>query len=366
MTAATTTGHDPYLTVLAAIEALGNRVQRRGNTAQAQCPAHPDRTPSLSITISSEGKALLHCHAGCTTGDILDAINLPPQALFPDYTPNPNATIHHLHHLRAWNPDTPAPQPPPPPRNTRRTRTDHWDYLHPNGQPAARIVRYNEIDLDTGEIVGKTFTQHAADGHGGWLPNLNGQAIPLYNAPNLAAAIHEQRPIVIVEGEKDADTGIALGLVATTNPAGAGSWQDHHTSQLAGASTVTIIADNDTPGIDHAHHIATQLTGIGVTAHIRLPAPGCKDLTEHVTNGHDLADLIAYDQQHEQQRRQQATREQFPTINWHDLWADTSEEEWILEPLLPARRLVALYSAPKVGKSLLMLEIAQAVARVRS
>jgi len=52
----------------------------------------------------------------------------------------------------------------------------------------------------------------------------------------------------------------------------------------------------------------------------------------------------------------------FPRIDWHALWADQDEEEWIVEPLLPARRLVALYSAPKVGKSLLMLELAVAIA----
>ena len=51
-----------------------------------------------------------------------------------------------------------------------------------------------------------------------------------------------------------------------------------------------------------------------------------------------------------------------PRLDWEVLWADETEEEWIVEPLLAARRLVALYSAPKVGKSLLMLEIAAAVA----
>lgn len=53
-----------------------------------------------------------------------------------------------------------------------------------------------------------------------------------------------------------------------------------------------------------------------------------------------------------------------PIIDWHDLFAtDDDGEEWIIEPLLPARRMVALYSAPKAGKSLLMLEIAVAIAR---
>lgn len=53
-------------------------------------------------------------------------------------------------------------------------------------------------------------------------------------------------------------------------------------------------------------------------------------------------------------------------INWHELWADETAEEWIVEPILAKRRLVALYSAPKVGKSLLMLEIAASIAHGRS
>jgi hypothetical protein len=61
-----------------------------------------------------------------------------------------------------------------------------------------------------------------------------------------------------------------------------------------------------------------------------------------------------------------AIRERFPLVDWHELWADETEEEWIAEPLIPARRLIALYSAPKAGKSLLMLEIAAAIAGGRS
>jgi hypothetical protein len=55
--------------------------------------------------------------------------------------------------------------------------------------------------------------------------------------------------------------------------------------------------------------------------------------------------------------------ERFQALDWHALWADDTVEEWLVEPLLPARRLVALFSAPKVGKSLFMLDLAVAVAR---
>lgn len=54
--------------------------------------------------------------------------------------------------------------------------------------------------------------------------------------------------------------------------------------------------------------------------------------------------------------------ENLPRVDWHEIWGKEHKEEWIVEPLLAARRLVALYSAPKLGKSLILLEIAAAVA----
>jgi AAA domain len=56
----------------------------------------------------------------------------------------------------------------------------------------------------------------------------------------------------------------------------------------------------------------------------------------------------------------------FPRLDWDALWADEGEEEWIHYPLLPARRSVSIYSAPKVGKSLLMLEFAVAISRAET
>lgn len=41
------------------------RAKRSGDGWIARCPAHEDRDPSLSITDASDGKVLVHCHAGC-------------------------------------------------------------------------------------------------------------------------------------------------------------------------------------------------------------------------------------------------------------------------------------------------------------
>ncbi len=47
---------------------------------QATCPCHDDKQASLTITISSK-KILLHCHAGCETANILNAIDLTLRTL---------------------------------------------------------------------------------------------------------------------------------------------------------------------------------------------------------------------------------------------------------------------------------------------
>ena len=346
--------HDPITHLVEALRANGLHTVKSSGGFMAQCPAHEDRQPSLSISTGKDGRALVYCHAGCGIRDILDTLGIDPQALFADYDPARESS-GNLIHVRAWR-EKKAPAPKPP-KDTTRHKTAHWDYQHPNGTPAARIVRYDLVDKATGEVVGKTFTQHGINGDGSIAANLGGMDVPLYNAPAVAAAIANGHPVFICEGEKDADTAIGLGLVGTTCAAGAGSWRPHHTAALAGAELVAIVADNDEPGIAHAHHIATQLADIGITARIYLPAEG-NDLTDHVTAGFGIADLHPFDEAAEKMRQDEETRERFPAIDWHALWADDSEEEWIIEPLLPARRLVALYSAPKVGKSLLMLELA--------
>ena len=48
----------------------------------AICPAHPDHSPSLSITAGNDGRILLHCWAGCATADVLAALGLGWSDLF--------------------------------------------------------------------------------------------------------------------------------------------------------------------------------------------------------------------------------------------------------------------------------------------
>ena len=64
-------------------------VRPRAGGFQARCPAHDDRTPSLSISEGEDGRILLKDHAGCTVDEIVQAIGLTTSDLFAsdEYAP---------------------------------------------------------------------------------------------------------------------------------------------------------------------------------------------------------------------------------------------------------------------------------------
>src|SRR5918996_354283 len=49
----------------------------------ARCPAHDDRSPSLSVRKGEDGRILVHCHAGCLVNDICSVLGIATRDLFP-------------------------------------------------------------------------------------------------------------------------------------------------------------------------------------------------------------------------------------------------------------------------------------------
>ena len=50
----------------------------------ACCPSHKDKSPSLAIKATPE-TMLIHCFAGCSTEEILDAVGMTFDDLYPDH-----------------------------------------------------------------------------------------------------------------------------------------------------------------------------------------------------------------------------------------------------------------------------------------
>ena len=67
----------------------------------AKCPSHADRTPSLAIRELDDGRVLVHCFAGCATEEILSAVGLAFDNLFP---PRPPKVEGARPERRSWIP----------------------------------------------------------------------------------------------------------------------------------------------------------------------------------------------------------------------------------------------------------------------
>lgn len=59
------------------------KVRGRNGNWVACCPAHKDRSPSMTIRETPDGKILMHCFAGCSISEIANAIGINLSDLFP-------------------------------------------------------------------------------------------------------------------------------------------------------------------------------------------------------------------------------------------------------------------------------------------
>lgn len=58
-------------------------VKKAGKGYIAKCPAHSDRTASLSVAEGTDGRCILHCFSGCAALDVVQSVGLQLVDLFP-------------------------------------------------------------------------------------------------------------------------------------------------------------------------------------------------------------------------------------------------------------------------------------------
>lgn len=205
----------------------------------AKCPAHDDRTASLSVSEGDTGGVVLYCHAGCDTDKVVAAIGLTladlagdpfVQAEYP-YTDVTGSTV--LYSVERWaNPKTFRVRPFLPPVAER---------------------------------------------------------VP-YQLPWIAHARESGKTLYVVEGEKDANRLLSAGHPATTNVGGAGKWLPHYSSYLDGCQVV-VIADADEPGHKHARSVVQSLSGHAKDVYLAT-VPYGKDISDLFDAGYSLDALV--------------------------------------------------------------------------
>ena len=235
-------------------------VKKVGSNWHASCPCRvDDENPSLSVKEGNDGRVLLACHYGspCDVSQICSALKMPVRDLYPQEMQTNSSK-----------------------QQVKKRLVKAYPYVDENGEILFEKLRY------VAEDGKKTFRQRRPDpdNPGKYLYELDGVRKVLYNLPSVISAIQAGEPIWVVEGEKDADTLISMGIVATTTTSGAGVWDSEHTRHLAGAY-VEIVADNDKPGIEHALDVASKLRSAGCTVNMWI-SKDHKDISDHL--GADL------------------------------------------------------------------------------
>jgi len=260
-------------------------VRPQGNGYMATCPAHEDSTPSLSIKAGDTQPIVLHCPAGCTTADVLKALNLT----LKDICATTNVTRVTPPALAQDSRQPPAPPatnvtPAPPQYFDKNNITHRFIYQNADGSTAFVVSRdshkkFNPSYVNNGQTV----------------IGLPRELRVLYHLPAVLAASN----VILVEGEKSCDaTRQTLGNLpdyAVTAIAGGamGPWVAGYTTALTG-KTVIIIPDNDDPGRLFATRAYHALTGHA--AHVTIVAiPALlpkQDIEDYLKAGHDRADLL--------------------------------------------------------------------------
>ena len=312
--------NDPLQTIEDALRHRVDRVTRRSDQIVAQCPAHPDNNPSLTVSRGDRQNIVLHCFAGCAPDAVLAALQLR----WADLADEPAAS----------EPVT-------------------YLYEDQNGLPLYRVVRTPD----------KKFWQQRLDmATGEWVNGLGGIDRTLYRLPEVVAGITDRKVIWICEGEKDVDRLRRNGLVATCNSGGAGKFTEAMADLLAGARFVNVVADNDEPGHAHATRISELLTERSINHDVWLPLEG-KDVSDHLNRGHLIEQLKPWAPGQPVDTGATGSAELAHLVNWAEFWTQTHvEENWVAWPLIPEGRTIALYAPAKAGKSTVVLAVAVAAA----
>jgi 5S rRNA maturation endonuclease (ribonuclease M5) len=166
----------------------------------------------------------------------------------------------------------------------------------PSGHARPRFVctygytdEHGALLYETVRYEPKTFRQRRPGArHGEWVWNLDGVRRILYRLAEVVSAVASNRTIHVVEGEGDAETLRRLGLIATTNPMGAGKLRPEYSEALRSADVV-IIGDHDEAGRNHVEQVAAALHGIAKCVRVL-------DLAKHwpqCPNKGDISDWIA-------------------------------------------------------------------------
>lgn len=352
--------------------ALLKKVRKAGGGQVACCPAHDDKSPSLSVS-ERDGKILVKCFAGCSTDAIVNAIGLEIKDLFLDSDPFLGRTSANYAPVRFnGSGSTVAAKV----ANTPKTIAAVYEYADASGVILYENVRYEPKD----------FRQRRPDGNGGYIYNLDGVNRVPYRLPELIDAIKNGvDEIWLTEGEKDADNLRLLGFTATSFK----NWTHSHNPYIKGAHAV-LFRDHDTSGAKQANDAARIISEVAKSVKVidlfdgePLPDKHGKDVSDWIDArrgeglaNDDIAERLAADivegwsgwtDAPELDAMPTANgngRFQFTFTTLDELYNEPEEiTSYVWDRTFPVGGFSIISAKPKVGKSTVLRNLAVAISR---
>lgn len=275
------------------LQRIADRLGRAKKTPAGflcQCPCHDDKEASLSLKITDNGKLAVRCFAGCDWKKIYEY--LKSTGLLPN---------SHT--------DT----------RTGNRRSKDWSeiqtiysYRDESGTELFQKIRLKSGKKGIHRYWSEETINKRTNEKGDWIYRevMKNVRNVLYNLPEVIAA-----PVVyLCEGEKDADTLYKNhGLVATTNNAGAASWDDSF-DQFFKGKVVIICQDNDDAGRKRTKKLGAKLQGIAKEIRVFVPPNVAEhgDVTDWIEAGGDALEIYRLSESYTPKTAtEKATRDQY-------------------------------------------------------
>ncbi len=246
---------------------------------------------------------------------------------------------------------SPSPSRQEPPMDELGPPTGKWDYHHQDGTLLVCVYRYDPPEQK------KQFRPWDVKTRKWQAPSNNR---PLYNLPGIMSARH----VVLVEGEKTAESLIKNGIVATTSMHGSnGPIEKTDWSPLAGKH-VTIWPDKDKAGWDYAEAVADAARAAGAGAVSILIPPDDKpakwDAADAVADGVNLHGFLASAKRQEPPRKKRRINLKEWTYDRYK--GPPPKRKWLIDNILPLGVPGMVAAIGGAGKSMLLMDLAIKVA----
>ncbi len=251
----------PVERLLVALRSHGLNPKRRGAGWSCRCPAHEDRNPSLSIGVGGDGRALMSCHAGCATEEIVRTLGLSmrdlmagpaTRSLGPKRKPNRDERTGAPSSGAVASAGSGATRDAVIADIERRSGRAHgrWTYLAADGQPVGIVLRWDAV-TPSGKATKEILPVSLLGGE--WRVKAMPAPRPLLHLPELVK-LPAGAWVYVCEGEKAVDAARVIGLVATTSSGGSKGAAQTDWSPLRD-KVVVVVPDNDEPGEAYADEV---------------------------------------------------------------------------------------------------------------